>query len=381
MRTSDWHCARGLWRLCRWIATACIFASHALAAHADGGITGAGSSFFDPLMQKWAVSYHDRTGQQVMYQSTGSGAGIDRLKAATVNFGASDMPLRPDELRASGLIQFPVAAGGLVPVVNLDGIAPGQLHLTGSLLADIYLGKVTKWDDPAVKAVNPGLLLPPLNIVVIHRGDRSGSTFTWTNYLSTVSAQWRAQVGSGIRVNWPVGVSVTSSQLVAAYVKRIKGAVGYVELSYAAPAHLPYVIVQNRSGAFVAPSAVSFKAAVESMNWGRENDFYRIEPDPPGYQSWPIPGVVFILMEASSKDKAGAAAALALFRWALNEGQKEAAAENYGTLPTDLIGTIETYLAENLSNGQVNGVANLALPESRESVVRVNRPRLEQRGY
>ncbi|MGH8787106.1 MAG: phosphate ABC transporter substrate-binding protein PstS [Cupriavidus necator] len=381
MSTSDQPCARGLRRVCRWITVMCIVASHALAAHAEGGITGAGSSFFDPLMQKWAASYHDRTSQQVRYQPTGSGNGIDRLKAATVNFCASDIPLKPDELRASGLIQFPVAAGGLVPVVNLGGIASGQLHLTGPLLADIYLGKITKWDDSAIKAVNPGLLLPDLKIVVVHRGDRSGLTFTWTSYLSAVSAQWQEQVGSGMTVKWPVGANVTSSQLVATYVKRVKGAIGYVELAYAAPAHLPYAIVRNKSGAFVEPSAASFRAAVETVTWAREDDFYRIVTDPPGYQAWPIPGVVFILMDANSRDKAGATAALALFRWALSEGQREAAAENYGTPPTDLIGKLETYWAEKLANGQANGVATNDLPKSRASIVREARPRPEPLGY
>lgn len=361
--------ARDLWPVFRCIAVTCLVASQALAAQAEGGITGAGSSFFDPLVQKWAASYYDRTGQQVSFHAIGSGNGIDQLKAAKVNFGASDMPLKPDELRTFGLIQFPVAAGGLVPVVNLDGIAAGQLHLTGALLADIYLGKITEWNDAAIKAVNPGLALPDLKIVVVHRGDRSGSTFNLTNYLCAVSAQWRGQVGSGLTVKWPVGVNATSSQLLATYVRRIKGAIGYVELAYAAPAHLVYAIVQNKSGAFVEPSAASFKAAVETVAWGREDDFYQIVTNPPGDQAWPIPGVVFILMKADAKDKAGANAALALFRWALIAGREEAAAENYGTPPPDLVGEIEAYWAQNLTNGQVIGVAAVGSPKSRTSMM------------
>lgn len=365
--------ARDLLPLLRRIAITCLVASYALAAQAAEGITGAGSSFFAPLAQKWAASYYGRTGQQVSFHPIGSGNGIDRLKAATVDFGASDMPLKPEELRALRLIQFPVAAGGLVPVVNLDGVVTGRLHLTGTLLADIYLGRITRWNDSAIKAINPGLVLPDLKITVVHRGDRSGSTFNWTNYLSAVSMQWREQVGSGLTVKWPVGVSVTSSQLVATYVKRVDGAIGYVELAYAAPAQLAYAVVQNKSGAFVAPSAASFKAAVESVAWGREDDFCQIVANPPGAQAWPIPGVVFILMKADAKDKAGASAALALFRWALNEGRGEAAAENFGTPPQELVGQIETYWAENLTNGQVIGVAAVGPSKRPTSMVRETR--------
>lgn len=353
------------------IGVACFVASHALAAQAAGGITGAGSSFFDPLVQKWAASYYGKTGQQVSFHPTGSGNGIDQLKAATVSFSASDMPLKPDELRASGLIQFPVAAGGLVPVVHLDGLAPGQLRLTGTLLADIYLGKITEWNDPAIKAVNPGLALPDLKIVVVHRGDRSGSTFNWTNYLCAVSAQWREQVGSGLTVKWPVGLNASSSQLVATYVKRITGAIGYVELAYTGTAPIAYATVQNKTGAFVEPSAASFKAAVETVAWGRPNDFYQLVTNPPGDRAWPIPGVVFILLNAGNK--AGSTATLAFFRWALNEGRKEAAAENYGTPPPDLVGTIEAYWAQNLPGGQVSEVVAAGSPKSLTTIVRVTR--------
>ncbi|MEX3958364.1 phosphate ABC transporter substrate-binding protein PstS [Trinickia sp. EG282A] len=354
--------ARGLSPMCRCIAIACLVAGHTLAAQAAGGITGAGSSFFDPLVQKWAASYFERTGQQVSFHAIGSGNGIDRLKAGAVDFGASDMPLAPAELRAAGLIQFPVAAGGLVPVINLDGIAAGRLHLTGALLADIYLGKIKKWNDAAIKAINPGLALPDLPIVVVHRGDRSGSTFNWTNYLCAVSAQWRDQVGRGLTVKWPVGSSATSNQLVAAYVKQIKGAIGYVELAYAAPAHLAYAIVQNRSGAFVGPSAASFKAAVETVAWGREDDFYQTVTNPSSDRAWPIPGVVFVLLQADAKDKAGAAAVLALFHWALIEGRTEAAVENYGTPPLELVQQIEVYWAQRMDNGQSTSVVARVSP-------------------
>ncbi|HEX7908831.1 MAG TPA: phosphate ABC transporter substrate-binding protein PstS [Paraburkholderia sp.] len=359
---------------CIAIATACLGASHALAAQtaqAVGGITGAGSSFFDPLAQKWAASYYGKTHQQVSFHPVGSGNGIDQLKAGAVNFSASDMPLKPDELRTSGLIQFPVAAGGLVPVVHLDGIAPGQLHLTGALLADIYLGKITDWNDPAIKALNPGLALPDLKIVVVHRGDRSGSTFNWTNYLSAVSPQWREQVGSGLTVKWPVGFSATNSQLVATYVKRIAGAIGYVELAYTGLAPLAYASVQNKSGVYVEPSAASFKAAVETVDWGRAGDFYQLVTDPPGERAWPIPGVVFILLKADNN--AGSTGALAFFRWALNEGREEAAVENYGTPPPDLVGKIEAYWAQNLSSTQVGEVPVSGAPKGTTSLVRVTK--------
>ncbi|QCP48982.1 phosphate ABC transporter substrate-binding protein PstS [Trinickia violacea] len=358
--------ARDLKHVFRWTAVACLVASHALAAQAAGGITGAGSSFFDPLVQKWAASYYDKTGQEVSFHPNGSGNGIDQLKAAAVSFSASDMPLTPGELRTSGLIQFPVAVGGLVPVVHLDGVSPGQLRLTGALLADIYLGKITDWNDPAIKAVNPGLALPDLKIVVVHRSDRSGSTFNWTNYLSAVSAQWHEQVGSGLTVKWPVGLGATSSQLVATYVKRITGAIGYVELAYTGLAPLAYATVQNKAGAFVEPSAASFKAAVETVAWGREDDFNQRVANPPGDRAWPIPGVVFILLKTEST--ADSTAALAFFRWALNEGRQEAAVENYGTPPADLVGKIEAYWAQNVPNGQVNDVASDGSPKSLKSV-------------
>lgn len=360
-----------LQQVLRCISIVCLVASHATATQAAGGITGAGSTFFDPLVQRWAASYYNKTGQQMSFLPIGSGNGIDQLKAATVNFSASDMPLKPEELRASGLIQFPVAAGGLVPVVHLDGLAPGQLHLTGALLANIYLGKITEWNDPAIQAVNPGLALPALKIVVVHRGDRSGSTFNWTNYLCAVSPQWREQVGSGLTVKWPVGLNTTSSQLVATYVKRITGAIGYVELAYTGPAPLTYASVQNKTGAFVEPSAASFKAAVETVAWGRgrADDFYQLVTNPPGERAWPIPGVVFILLKADNT--AGSTAALAFFRWALTEGREDAAAEHYGTPPPDLVGTIEAYWAQNLHSGQRNEVAARASANSLTSVVRV----------
>lgn len=364
--------SRALRHVFRYVAVACLVASHTLAAQAAGGITGAGSSFFDPLAQKWAASYYGKTRQQVSFRPVGSGNGIDQLKAAAVNFSASDMPLKPDELRTSGLIQFPVAAGGLVPVVHLDGIAPGQLRLTGALLADIYLGKITEWNDPAIKALNPGLVLPDLRIVVVHRSDRSGSTFNWTNYLCAVSVQWREQVGSGLTVKWPLGLGATSSQLVATYVKRIAGAIGYVELAYTGLAPLAYATVQNKTGAFVEPSAASFKAAVETVAWGSGDDFYQLVTNPPGDRAWPIPGVVFILLKA--EDKADSTAALAFFRWALNEGREEAAAENYGTPPADLVGKIETYWAQVLPSGQTSEAAAGGSQKGLTSMVRVTRP-------
>lgn len=365
--------ARHLRGVLRCLAVTClvVVVSHTSAAQAADGITGAGSTFFDPLMQKWAAAYYNKTGQQVSFLATGSGKGIDQLKAATVNFSASDMPLKPDELRAAGLIQFPVAAGGLVPVVHLDGIAVGQLHLTGALLADIYLGKITAWNDPAIKAVNPGLALPDLKIVVVHRSDRSGSTFNWTNYLCAVSPQWREQVGSGLTVKWPVGLNATSSQLVATYVKRIAGAIGYVELAYTGPAPLAYATVQNKTGAFVEPSAASFKAAVETVASDRADDFNQVVTNPPGDRAWPIPGVVFILVKA--ENKAGSTAALAFFRWALNNGREDAAAENYGTSAPDLVGKIEAYWAQNLSSRHVNEVAASGSPKNLTRMVRVTR--------
>jgi phosphate transport system substrate-binding protein len=284
----------------------------------------------------------------VSYVPTGSGNGVRQIKAARVTFGASDMPLMPDELRTAGLAQFPLVIGGVVPVVNLGGVGPGQLRLTGPLLADIYLGKIVNWDDPAIAAINPGIHLPDMKILVVHRGDSSGTTFNWASFLSKTSSAWKASVGAGTSVKWPTGVSATGNDGIAIYIKNVEGTIGYVELTYALQRNLSYAAVQNRSGAYVQPSRASFSAAATAADWTQQPDFYQIVTDAPGADAWPITGVVFVILPKAAKDAGSSRAALAFFKWALTEGQADAATEHYVSLPPALVKQIETYWNENI---------------------------------
>lgn len=320
---------------------------HAVAAHA-AEVSGAGSTFVYPLLLKWAATYYVKTGQLVSYQPTGSGNGVRQIKAARVTFGASDMPLKPDELRAAGLVQFPLVIGGVVPVVNLPGITPGQIRLSGPLLADIFLGKVVNWNDPAIAAINPGIRFPDRKIVVVHRGDSSGTTFNWVSYLSKTSSAWNESVGTGTTVSWPTGVGATGNDGIATYIRNVEGAIGYVELTYALQRNLSYAAVQNRSGTYVQPSRESFSAAASAADWSQRPDFYQIVTDAPGANAWPIAGVVFVILPRAARDAASAKAALAFFKWALNEGQADAAAEHYVALPAALVKQIEAYWSENI---------------------------------
>ncbi len=311
-----------------------------------GDITGAGSTFVYPLMSKWAATYYARTGQQVNYQPTGSGNGIRQIRAARVTFGATDMPLKPEDLRAAGLLQFPIVVGGVVPVLNLDGIGPGQLRMTGALLTEIYQGKIVNWNDEAIAAENPGMALPDLKIVVVHRTDSSGTTFNWTDYLTKVSPQWEASVGAGTTVKWPVGVGATGNDGVATYIRSVKGSIGYVELTYALQRKLTYAAIKNRDGIFVQPSRESFSAAVTGAEWNPKADFYQILTNASGPHAWPITGVVFVLISKIKGNVAETNDALAFFRWALSEGQADAAAEHYVALPASVVGHVEAYWKE-----------------------------------
>lgn len=311
-------------------------------------ISGAGSSFVYPLLLKWAATYHAKTGQRIDYLPTGSGNGVRQIKAEKVTFGASDMPLSPDELRAAGLAQFPVVIGGVVPVVNLKGVRPGQLRLTGQLLADIYLGKIVSWNDPAIASLNPGISLPALKIIVVHRIESSGTTFNWVSFLSQSSAAWKSSVGVGTTVKWPIGVGATGNDGVSIYIRNVEGTIGYVELTYALQQNLSFTAMQNRSGAFVQPSRASFSAAAAAADWSQKPDFYQIVTDAPGPDAWPISGVVFVLLPKEAKDQAASKAALAFFRWALNQGQADADAEHYVSLPPALVKQIEAYWDENI---------------------------------
>jgi len=323
---------------------ACILAIGAQPAAATN-VTGAGSSFVFPLMSKWSADYHTATGNKINYQSIGSSGGIAQIKAGTVDFGASDKPLAADELKASGLIQFPVVIGGVVPVVNVAGVAPGQLKLTGALLADIFFGKVSQWNDAAIADLNPGLTLPDARITVVHRSDGSGTTFNFVNYLSKLSPMWQQQVGEGTSVQWPVGLGGKGNEGVAAYVKQVKNAIGYVELSYALQNKMAYTQVQNAAGQYVLPSATSFAAAAASADWTGAEDFNLVITNAPGAASWPISATVFVLMQAKAKDAERAKAARDFFAWGYANGREQAAALDYVPLPDALVSQIGAYWA------------------------------------
>jgi phosphate transport system substrate-binding protein len=306
-------------------------------------ITGAGSTFVYPILSKWSADYAKKTGNKVNYQSIGSGGGIAQIKAATVNFGASDMPLKPEDLAQAGLTQFPVVIGGVVPVVNVPGVEAGKLKLTGPVLADIYLGKINKWNDPAITALNPDVNLDDSLITVVHRSDGSGTTFNWVNYLSKMSDEWKTKVGEGTSVQWPTGVGGKGNEGVAAYVKQIKHSIGYVELAYALQNKMAYTQVKNRDGHFIEPSLASFQAAAASAEWSKAKDFYLVITDAPGAKSWPIAASVFVLMYKEPKDPAGSKAALDFFKWALEHGQAQAKSLDYVPLPDNLVKQIEAH--------------------------------------
>lgn len=310
-------------------------------------ITGAGSTFVYPILSKWSTSYNTKTGDKINYQSIGSGGGIAQIKAGTVTFGASDKPLPPEELKEAGLAQFPVVIGGVVPVVNLDNVKSGDMHFTGSVLADIYLGKITKWNDPAIKSLNPTLTIPDEKITVVHRSDGSGTTFNWVNYLSKVSEEWKAKVGEGTSVNWPAGVGGKGNEGVSAYVNQIKGSIGYVELAYAIQNKMTYTAVKNKAGNFVNPSLDSFQAAAANAAW-KSPDFYEVITDADGKDSWPVTASVFVLMYKQPKNAAESSDALKFFKWALNEGQADAKSLDYVALPPSLVKQIEAYWAQNI---------------------------------
>ena len=259
-------------------------------------ITGAGATFPYPIYAKWAEAYMAKTGVGLNYQSIGSGGGIKQIKARTVDFGASDAPLTASELSAAGLTQFPAVMGGVVPVVHIDGVKPGQLKLEGKVLADIYLGKITKWNDPRIVADNPGVALPSDEITVVHRADGSGTTFIFTTYLSQVSSDWKRTVGADKAVPWPVGAGGKGNEGVASYVQRINSSIGYVEYAYALESNMTYTLVKNHDGLYVKPDGVSFKAAAANAKWDASNGFYEILTDEPGKDSWPITGATFILI-------------------------------------------------------------------------------------
>ncbi len=320
-------------RTLKSLALAAVVAAALPALAAE--ITGAGATFPAPIYAKWADAYQKATGHKLNYQSIGSGGGIKQIAAKTVDFGASDMPLSPEALAKDGLVQFPTVIGGVVPVVNVAGIKPGELKFTGELLADIYLGKVAKWNDPAVAAVNPGVKLPDQAVAVVRRADGSGTTFIWSNYLSKVSAEWKQKVGEGTAVQWPVGLGGKGNEGVSAFVQRIPGAIGYVEYAYAKQNKLTYGQVRNAEGQFVSPDDETFKAAAAGARWEKEK-FAVILTNQPGRNTWPISGATFILMHAKQDKPANAAEVLRFFDWSYQNGGKLAEELDYVPLPPEV---------------------------------------------
>jgi phosphate transport system substrate-binding protein len=310
-------------------------------------ITGAGSTFAAPILSKWVADYAAQRpiggSAKITYQAVGSGAGIELIKARKVDFGASDKPLQPADLAQAGLAQFPIVIGGVVPVVNLQGVAPGKLRFTGALLADIYLGKIKRWNDPAIGRLNPGVTLPASEIVVVHRSDGSGTTFNWANYLSKVSPEWRAKVGEGTSLSWPTGVGVSGNDGVAAKVRDTPSAIGYVEFTYITKHNLTWAQLQNRAGKFVTPNGRSFQAASQGVNWRAAQDFYVILTDSPAPDAYPIAATTFILVPRKQSDHTRIRALLRVFEWALEHGQASASNLGYVPLPQTLARLVEAY--------------------------------------
>ena len=296
--------------------------------------TGAGASFPAPLYSKWAADYHKATGVKINYQSVGSSAGVKQIDAKTVDFGASDAPLSDEELAKKGLLQFPTVVGGVIPVVNIAGIKAGELKLSGAVLGDIYLGKITKWNDPAITALNPGVKLPDATIAPVRRADGSGTTNAFTNYLSQVNPEWKAKVGEGTAVNWPTGAGGKGNEGVAAFVGRLPNSIGYVEYAYVKQNKMNYVQLQNAAGKFVSPGDANFKAAAAGADWSRS--FYQVLNNKPGDASWPITSATYILMHKNQDKPAQAATVLKFFEWAYQNGDATADALDYVPMPASV---------------------------------------------
>jgi phosphate transport system substrate-binding protein len=311
-------------------------------------VTGAGSTFVYPVLSAWASDYAKKTGTNVNYQSIGSGGGIAQVKAGTVDFGATDQPLAPTELAQSKLAQFPVVIGGIVPVVNISGIEAGKLRLTGPVLADIYAGKIKKWNDPVITKLNPGAPLPGADIAVVHRSDGSGTTFNFTHYLSQVSATWKRGPGEGKTVVWSTGVGGKGNEGVAAYVKQLPNSIGYVEYAYVLQNKMTYTLLQNVAGNFMAPSAEAFQAAADGADWTKAPDFDLVMTNAAGANAYPIAASTFILMPTNPKNPARSKAVLDFFRDALEHGQEQAKKLDYVPLPATLVKQIETYIGQKI---------------------------------
>jgi len=314
-------------------------------------INGAGSTFAYPLYSKWSYEYNKKTNLKMNYQSIGSGGGIKQIKEKTVDFGASDAPLSAKELNESGLIQFPMAIGGVVPVVNIRGIKPGELKLTPAVLAGIYLGKIIKWNDKAIAEVNKGVNLPDAAISVVHRADGSGTTWIFTNYLDKADKYWRGKVGFGTAVSWPAGVGGKGNEGVATYVKRLNNSIGYVEFAYAVQNKLTYVKLENKDKAFVDPTAESFMAAAKGADWKKTPGFAVVLTDQPGKNAWPIAGATFVLVHKNPKDCATAKKVLDFFDWSYKNGADMAKGLDYVPVPKDVSDIMEGAWAKDIRCG------------------------------
>jgi phosphate transport system substrate-binding protein len=319
------------------MAGAALIATSAMAAE----ITGAGATFPYPIYAKWASAYMAKTGIGLNYQSIGSGGGISQIKAKTVTFGASDMPLKAAELDAAGLVMFPTVIGAEVIVYHLPGIKSGSLVIDGPTLADIYLGKITKWNDPAIKKLNPGVSLPNMSILVVHRSDGSGTTFIFTNYLGKVSGEWASKVGSSTAVEWPTGIGAKGNEGVSGNVAQTVGSIGYVEYAYAMQNNLPWMRMKNHDGKIVSPTMESFQASASHADWAHADHFYMILTDQPGAESWPIENPTFVLFYKNPSDKAASKTALDFFKWAYADGDKMAESLLYIPLPNSVVKVIE----------------------------------------
>ena len=321
------------------IVAAGLVAASTSAFAAD--ITGAGATFPFPIYSKWADAYKKETGNGLNYQSIGSGAGIKQIQAKTVTFGATDAPLKAEQLDKDGLAQWPMVMGAIVPVVNLEGIKPGELVLSGEVLGDIYLGKIAKWNDAAIAKLNPNLKLPADAITVVRRSDGSGTSFNFTDYLSKANAEWKAKVGTGQAVEWPVGVGAKGNEGVAGNVSQTKNSIGYVEYAYAKQNKLTYAAMVNKAGKTVQPTIAAFQAAAANADWAKSPGYYVILTDQPGEASWPLTAATFILMYKEPQDKAASAEAIKFFKWSFEKGQKMAEELDYIPMPDSVVKLIE----------------------------------------
>ncbi len=331
------------------VAAACLGLAVAAAAATD--ISGAGATFPYPIYAKWADAYKKDTGVGLNYQSIGSGGGIKQIKAKTVTFGASDMPLKPEDLKAAGLLQFPMIIGGVVPVVHIAGIGPGQLHLDGATVAEIYMGDITKWDDAKIKKLNPTLKLPSTAIAPVYRSDGSGTNFLFTDYLSKSSPKFSSSIGEATSVQWPIGIGAKGNEGVANMTTQTDGAIGYVEYAYAMQNKMAYADLRNKAGAVVAPSAEAFQAAAANADWAKADSYYLILTDQPGAKSWPITGASFILMYKQPSDPAQVDAALKFFAWAYKDGAAMAAELDYVPMPASVIALVKKTWSTEITSG------------------------------